>query len=456
MRFKPNLGSILFCVCLSISSISCQSRQQTIALNSLKDPPPTWKHNYTRAETRDVKEPPENLSQPDDGYFVGIAVSGGGSRAANFTAACFFALQDAGIMPHVRYISSVSGGSVAAAYFCVSPNWNIANVQARLSHRFENDVLWNSIAAPWCWPNFLGDWNRTDVLAGTFKSTLFYDADHPSKALTFGDLRPDRPRLLLNATNLQSGRRFVFCNQGFDEINCDLARYPIASAVAASSAFPVGLAPLPLRDYSSIDKLHRYVHLVDGGVADNSGAETLGQTYVDQIAANGRLYPNGAVLLLIDSSTEYNTELSHQSDIGFFAGMSTNLDLGVTELLERARDATLSEIVLRGAPADARADDLLKRLDYLKSHGHAEFRDHRNKPIYVVRLALKDVRHLDNIPSPGFGLGVSTIPTSFDIEPEQASDLYFAAKCLTTSETWLAPTLDEIAKKLKAPPSTRP
>jgi predicted acylesterase/phospholipase RssA len=456
MRTKSLLAAIILCICF-YATIGCQSRHETLALNSLKHPASVVKHNHTRAEMRHTAS--TNPSDQHDDWFVGVAVSGGGSRAANFTAACFFALDDAGIMPHVRYISSVSGGSVASAYYCVSPEWDYATVQQRLTHRFQTDVLWHSFAAPWCWPNFLGDWNRTDVLASTFESVLFYDPHHHNRALTFADLRSDRPRLLLNATNLQSGRRFVFCNQSFDEINSKLSAYPIANAVAASSAFPVGLAPMPLRDHSSIDKLKRYVHLVDGGVADNSGLETLGQTYVDQVADDDTLYPNGAILLLIDSATEYNTDLSHQADIGFFAGLTTNLDLGVTQLLERARDATLSEIVLRGAPPDARADDLLKRLDYLKAHGHAEFHDHRNKPIYVVRLALKDVRHLDNIPSPGFGLGVSTIPTSFNIDDNQASDLYVAAKCLTTSRTWIAPTLDELAAKLQAKlkaRSTRP
>src|SRR5262245_41426844 len=46
----------------------------------------------------------------DDGHFVGIAISGGGLRSANFSAACMFQLQRLGLLDHVDYISSVSGG----------------------------------------------------------------------------------------------------------------------------------------------------------------------------------------------------------------------------------------------------------------------------------------------------------------------------------------------------------
>jgi len=33
--------------------------------------------------------------------------------------------------------------------------------------------------------------------------------------------------LLINATDLQSGQRFVFANESFDAINSDLSKYPI-------------------------------------------------------------------------------------------------------------------------------------------------------------------------------------------------------------------------------------
>ena len=62
---------------------------------------------------------PRPTTQPrDDGYFVGLAISGGGLRSANFSAACMFQLQSLGLLDHVDYISSVSGAA-----------WNPGNVQ---------------------------------------------------------------------------------------------------------------------------------------------------------------------------------------------------------------------------------------------------------------------------------------------------------------------------------------
>src|SRR5712692_1995823 len=49
--------------------------------------------------------------------FVGIAMSGGGSRAANFSAAVLQELERHGFLRYVSAISSVSGSSLTAAYY---------------------------------------------------------------------------------------------------------------------------------------------------------------------------------------------------------------------------------------------------------------------------------------------------------------------------------------------------
>ena len=64
------------------------------------------------------------LPPPEDDTIIGIAFSGGGSRAAYFSAAGLEALsrlrlspQSPSLLERVAYISSVSGGSVASSYF---------------------------------------------------------------------------------------------------------------------------------------------------------------------------------------------------------------------------------------------------------------------------------------------------------------------------------------------------
>jgi NTE family protein len=127
------------------------------------------------------------------------------------------------------------------------------------------------------------------------------------KGATFADLtpRPGRPFLIVNATDLAIGARFEFTQDQFDLLSSDLSKFPVARAVAASSAFPLFFAPVVLKNYSadhptpepeSIKSVlsnptassrlkdlalqersyvdgdrRKFIHLVDGGIADNLG-----------------------------------------------------------------------------------------------------------------------------------------------------------------------------------------
>lgn len=70
------------------------------------------------------------IEEPDT--LVGLAISGGGSRAATFAAGALEALaevrvkdgsREISVLEKVNYISSVSGGSLAAAY-SFSETWD--------------------------------------------------------------------------------------------------------------------------------------------------------------------------------------------------------------------------------------------------------------------------------------------------------------------------------------------
>jgi hypothetical protein len=56
------------------------------------------------------------LESKDD-RFVALAISGGGSRAANFGAAVMLELQQRGLLEQVDVISGVSGGTLPAVYY---------------------------------------------------------------------------------------------------------------------------------------------------------------------------------------------------------------------------------------------------------------------------------------------------------------------------------------------------
>ena len=382
-----------------------------------------------RAETPASAEGPDtNL----DGFFVGLALSGGGSRSANFSAACMFQLERIGLLRRVDYISSVSGGSLTAAYYCLARDaaWNPATAQRRLTHAFATDLILQSLL-PW---NLLTlwftDYDRSDLLAECLTPVLFSRRGRP---LTFGDLRQDRPRLLINATDLQSGRGFVFSNEAFDDLNADLSKYPIASAVTASAAVPVLMHHVTLRDFST--NFRQYRHLIDGGITDNLGVQCLVETYAAQIesaAKHGRPdpYPHGAVLIVLDARTQFDARLSDKGDINFIESLATGAGLTSTALLNRASTATLSELIVRNAADDISAKELRKQIQDLEKGGSLTLRGRNGKPVRVIHLALSHVEDLSTLPFASFRERVSTIGTYFNISATEAFNLYQAADML--------------------------
>lgn len=394
-------------------------------------------------------------AQPDenrDGFFVGVAISGGGSRSANFAAGCLFQLQRLGLLQRADYISSVSGGSLTAAYYCAATDdeWNPADVQKKLTHSFATDLIIQTFI-PWNLVWMLAtDWDRSDVLADSFEKTLF---SRGGKALTFGDLRADRPRLIINSTDLQSGKPFLFCNETFDQINTDLSKYPLSHAAAASSAVPVLLHQVTLRDFSTTFKQYR--HLIDGGVVDNLGVKTLVETYRAQLRSSaGAAYPKGAVFIVIDAKTNYDAKLSSRGDTSLLETLEFGAGVTSTVLLNRASSATLAEIILDSAPDRVPAATLRRERDELMNNGYVRIENVDGRPVYVLHLALSRVQDLSDLPFTSFTESVNNINTYFNIDPTEAYHLYQAADLLVRQRFRLP--LAEISDELNGIAATRP
>jgi predicted acylesterase/phospholipase RssA len=386
--------------------------------------------NTTRASfSRTVPATSRPTTLPrDDGYFVGIAISGGGLRSANFSAAVMFQLQKLGLLDHVDYISSVSGGSLTAAYYCLNDDahWNPGEVQRKLTHHYATDG-WIQLLLPW---NTLAvaftPYDRADILADSFQKVMFTDHGKPQ---TFRDLRPDRPTLLINATDLQSGKPFVFCNQSFDDINSNLEEFPIAYAVAASAAVPVLLHQVTLRDYSTTFKQYR--HLIDGMVNDNLGVKSLVDVYRQQLKEGGsNLYRNGAMFIVIDAKTEFTAKIDEHPDTTILDTIKLSTGLATTSLINRASSATLSEIILESSPDNVTARELREERDALINNGYVHFKNIDGRPVHVVHIALSRVREMRNLPSIDFSESVNSIDTYFNITQNQAYQLYQAAELL--------------------------
>jgi predicted acylesterase/phospholipase RssA len=271
-------------------------------------------------------------------------------------------------------------------------------------------------------------------------------------------LRPERPHLLINTTDLQSGRSFIFCNQSFDQLNSDLASYPLAHAVTASASVPVILHQVTLVDYSTIFKQYR--HLIDGGVVDNLGVTALLETYDAQMrtaetTGSPDPYPNGVVLFVVDASTSYDGKLSDKSDISLFESLASGISLTASALVNRASSSELSEMIVRYSPDNVTAATLRRQISQLEDEGHIDLHDRHGKPVRVVTIALSQLSKLSNVPFGSFYEHVNSIATYFNIAPTEAYDLYKAAQLLMRSKQLNVP-LREIAQQFHESPTTLP
>lgn len=198
---------------------------------------------------------------------IGLALSGGGFRAAAFHLGVMRRLAQLGILEHIDLFSCVSGGSIAGA--TVVKNWADP---ARLDI-LERYLRTHSIAVSSVIGGVLDPFeSRLDKLATTYDRDLFQGAT--LDALAGG------PRIYLNATNLATGNMFFFVagggglsEMGEHELGVVAApMFPVCRAVAASSAFPPVFPPLRLdaSSYAHASSVE-YVTLTDGGVYDNMG-----------------------------------------------------------------------------------------------------------------------------------------------------------------------------------------
>jgi NTE family protein len=251
-----------------------------------------------------------------------LTFSGGGTRAAALAYGVLEELKDTlvdidgkqrHLLDEVDVISAVSGGSFTAGYYGLfgerlfqdfEQKFLNKNIQGALTSRVLFDPLnWLRLAS--------GTFSRSDAAAEYYDRYIFDRG-------TFGDMASRKgPLILINATDMITGTRVAFTQEGFDPICSDLSELPVARAAAASSAVPAVLTPITLRNYAGRCDYHPpeivervmketdhskrqyhliddmmvyldsertpYIHLVDGGVADNLGLRAI----LDRVHAYG-------------------------------------------------------------------------------------------------------------------------------------------------------------------------
>ncbi len=270
----------------------------------LKNYDPNTGYRFDQLEARDNT----------DSLFVIVTFSGGGTRAAALSYGVMEALRDTTIewrgrrislLSEVDVISSISGGSFPAAYYALHGSVIFDEFPDKFLYRPIQSELVKQVFKPDNWPNLAGSsYGRSDLAAEFYNREVFDGG-------TYADImeRRRRPFVILNATDMTTGRQFPFIQDQFDLICSDLSSIPLARAAASSSAFPGVLTALTFENYAGscnysqpswVDRAMRdhgsrinpgrtaraenrlsytqegeerrtYIHLMDGGVADNIG-----------------------------------------------------------------------------------------------------------------------------------------------------------------------------------------
>lgn len=248
---------------------------------------------------------------------IGLALSGGGSRAIAFHLGCLRALHDLGILSRVTLLSTVSGGSVIGGLYGAfdEPFDEFEKrVRTMLKRGLVGAILNAALTTPegikalgcllltgaldllnlavrliaWLpmrllpadtrrrWSAFLP---RFTLRRAANLTTVFRRALDRSQfaGRTLKVLGEDKPNLIINAAELRTGSAFYFSPAESGSWRLGKLAKPdlrYADAVAASAAYPLFLPALDLAwPFNKRDGSRRVerVLLSDGGIYDNLG-----------------------------------------------------------------------------------------------------------------------------------------------------------------------------------------
>jgi NTE family protein len=256
----------------------------------------------------------------------GVALSGGGYRAAAFHLGILRKLSKLEILKDVDVVSTISGGSITGAYYCLNKDKGYGDVEASLIEILRTRNVKKSVLLSF---RFLIMF--IIILAYLILATYFFykckvcialimlavllfvlfkfqfkifptsdKAEQAYERYFFNNAKlpelPATPELVIGSTNLQTARPFTFSKYWMQDSTYQYLRndegivepvefitkdFPVAKAVMASTCVPILLTPLdiekkhfvnPARDFDRINP-----KLVDGGLYDNQGIHKIMQ-----------------------------------------------------------------------------------------------------------------------------------------------------------------------------------
>ncbi|MFC2186008.1 patatin-like phospholipase family protein [Fulvivirgaceae bacterium LMO-SS25] len=253
---------------------------------------------------------------------IGLSLSGGGYRAAAFHLGTLRLLHKKGLLEKLNFLSTVSGGSIIGASYCQkkSEGMSFEEFAGFFTERLQKSVIsrvlisfpfvrfmialiliiaaivYFSFFTYYVWIGLLiGIFGILMIIIFQFK--LFpvskviekiYDDIFYRRAV-LKDL-PSKPLLIINSTNLQTGRIFYFTSLKMSDSSYDGSytnnprrvfkheQFPLSRAVMSSSSVPSFFTPVEISEEYFEDKMdieRIKPLLIDGGVYDNQGIHKL-------------------------------------------------------------------------------------------------------------------------------------------------------------------------------------
>ena len=431
-------------------------------------------------------------SAKDKDNLVILAFSGGGTRAAAFSYGVLEFLRKTEVigpkgnkvrlLDEVNLITGVSGGSFTALAYGLYGDKLFADYEQRFLKRDVQGEIVARVFSPSHWGDLWSTgWGRSELAAQLYDEILFNGA-------TFGDLnRGSGPTIIASATDISTGSRFMFSQRVFDVICSDLSAMPLSRAAAASSAVPVVLSPITIDNYGGKcnrvmpawtkpfldtdnpprpaarairslkaeeafgDSVRRpYLHLVDGGVADNLGMRSV----LDAMEVLQALHEDGTptpldnarrvVVFVVNSLSSPATNWDQSPDPPgtvniLLKASGTPIDAFSFEAVELLRDTAkqwqTARLIRDSAAMAANKDPAVAAALRLP-----------NEEIYAIDVsfpALKDKAELDYL---------NQLPTSFVLPPEAVDRLRVAAGTLISESPEFKRLLKDAGAKIVVPP----
>ncbi|MGH1427385.1 MAG: patatin-like phospholipase family protein [Arenicella sp.] len=390
-----------------------------------------------------------------------LSFSGGGTRAAALSYGVLAELRDTlveqeqsgqqrSLLDDVGLISSVSGGSFTAAYYGLHGDEIFDHFETRFLKKNVEKALIKNVLNPKHW---FSKKSRTEYAIEYYDKEVFDGATYQDM------LRPDRPMVLINATDLSKGVRFSFMQEYFNLLCSDLANFSVSRAVTASSAVPLLFNPVVVKNHegcaneqpewllsaderakndtelalsvkglkSFFDKdSHQYAHFVDGGITDNLGlrsifdiSKLLGGAKAMNEAFNITA-PSRLIVISVDASAspEYNIGRSERPP-----RMVDTINAMTDIQLHRYNTATLSEMQKATQQWVEELSDETTKVD-----------------AHFVRVGFDDVEDEEE------GKQLNSIPTTFSLSSEQVDLLVKTGRQLLRNNPVFKEALLEIRK----------